>query len=229
MCFKAAIKKSADGSTSLLNWWIAVLIFSCSLFPLFGKSEVIDRILAVVNDQIITLTDVVIAESFGIYREADEEHRENARELILEKMIDQKLIIQLTGEEDAGGEKEIEEEIERIRTEIGSDAFNKTLKRFGLGREDIGEYIREKLLYERIIAKKFSRSIPVSLEEIRTYYETNYVPSQKEEEDEIQPMAEMLDVIEQAIKKEKIEKQVAEWVGNLRRKAEIQVKYKSEK
>jgi peptidyl-prolyl cis-trans isomerase SurA len=203
------------------------LFYFCTLF--LSMSQVIDRVLAVVNDQIITLTDTMIVESFGLYQETDQKQERNGRDIVLERLIDQKLVIQLTREEDVGDENDVEAEIERMSAEIGSNAFREKLEQFGLKREDLKEYIREKLHYERIIAKKFNRSVPVSLEEIEAYYETHYVPSQREKGAELQPMTEILDMIEQTIKKEKMAKQVADWVENLRQKAEIQVKYKSEK
>ncbi|HDZ28180.1 MAG TPA: hypothetical protein ENH65_16915, partial [Candidatus Aminicenantes bacterium] len=54
--------------------------------------------MAVVNEQVITLTDLRIAEAFGLHDEELKERSGNLRPLILERLIDQKLVIDLAGE-----------------------------------------------------------------------------------------------------------------------------------
>jgi len=224
MCFKNQMRKCRGISVSLLIGKAALLILMFSLSSLIGRAETVDRIMAVVNDEVITQTDVMVVESFGLY-EKDEEQEGDVRSFILEKLVDQKLIIQLTGEEISLDEEELESVIEDHKTALGGEEFLERLSRFGLKRGDLREYVREKLIYERIITAKFSKSVPVSLEEIETYYTTKHVPVQKEKGIEPQPMMEILDVIESAIKREKTKMQVIEWVGNLRRKADIQIKH----
>ncbi|MQY56770.1 hypothetical protein GH140_01035, partial [bacterium] len=72
----------------------AAILFFLSAFIgstfIFSGSQMVDRIVAVVNEKVITLTDVRIAEAFGLYAEEIGEEEEDPRSLILQKLIDQK-------------------------------------------------------------------------------------------------------------------------------------------
>jgi hypothetical protein len=61
------------------------------------------------------------------------------------------------------------------------------------------------------------------LEEIQAFYETRYLPDQRDKGFEPQSMLDIFDDIEAMIRKEKSEKQIEEWLQNLREKAEIQL------
>ena len=198
----------------------------CLLLTVSGLPEIIDRIIAVVNDQVITLSDIRIAETFGLYENINAESEENLHQQILEKLIDQKLIIQLMGERVSVEEEELEAELERITEKIGSYEVQKRLVQFGLDRNVLKEYLHEKLLYQKILSRRFSQSVIVSLKEIESYYIQNYVPSQRAKGFEPKPMVELLDKIESTIKQKKIENKVLEWIKNLRQEADIQIKIK---
>ena len=51
-----------------------------------------------------------------------------------------------------------------------------------------------------------------------------YAPSQRGKKLSPQPMIEVLDQIEGELQREKIEDQVQEWIDNLKREANIQIK-----
>ena len=48
------------------------LFFLWMLIPGYGQGEVVDRIVAVVNDEVITLTDVNIIQKFGLFEDMEE-------------------------------------------------------------------------------------------------------------------------------------------------------------
>jgi len=192
------------------------------LFTLYCFSETVDRILAVVNEQVITLTDLRIAEAFGLY---DEEFKEKSGDLhpfILERLIDQKLVIALAGEEIFMKNEELDSFQGRIIEKLGNDQALRKLEEFGLDWQDLRGYILEKLIYQKIISQKFGQRNIVSLKEIEDYYQKSYVPSQREKGLELQPMVELLDEIESRIVQEKIKTQINDWIKNLRKKADIQ-------
>lgn len=199
-----------------------LIAVSCLLLTVYCLSEIVDRIVAVVNEQVITLTDLRIADTFGLYDEEFKERAENPRLMILEKLIDQKLVIQLSGEEISVKKEELDSLQRRIVEKIGFEEVKKKLEEFGLDWDDLRGYIREKILYQKIISRKFGQRNIVSLKEIEDYYKKNYVPSQREQGVEPQPMTELLDEIESFIIKEKIKNQIKDWIKNLRKKADIQ-------
>jgi hypothetical protein len=177
---------------------------------------------AVVNEQVITLTDLRIAEAFALYDEEVEEKLGGIRPLILERLIDQKLVIDITAEAAPVEKKELDSFQGKIIEKLGYDQVRRRLEEFDLDLDDLRGYIREKIIYEKIISRKFGQRITVSVKEMEEYYKQRYVPSQREKGLEPLPMLELLDVIESRIIQEKIKTQINDWIKNLRKKADIQ-------
>jgi len=205
----------------------AAIVFMLSLFigcaAVFSSEEVIDRVVAVVNEEVITLTDLKIAEAFGVYDEELENGDGNRRSRILEKLIDQKLVIQLSGEEISVADEELEEALRRMTEKLGKSEVDRKMEEFGLAWDDLKECIQEKILYQTIITQKFSKVNPVSVKEIEDYYQRIYIPAQKGKGAEPRPMMEILAEIESSIKQEKIKTQVEDWITNLKEKSDIQI------
>jgi type IV secretory pathway VirB4 component len=105
---------------------------------------------------------------------------------------------------------------------LGNEPVRRKLEEFDLDWDDLRGYIREKINYQKIISRKFSLRIIVSLKEIEDYYKQSYVSSQREKGLESRPMMEILDEIESLIIQEKVKTQISDWIKNLRKKADIQ-------
>ncbi len=190
----------------------------------YSHSEIIDRTVAVVNEEVITLTDVRIAEAFGLYSGEIDEAEGDSRLLILERLIDQKVVIQLSREDVLTKSEELDSLLMQITQRLGAGEMERRLAQFGLTREDLRDCLREKVRYQAILSQVFSRVNPVSLKEIEEYYQEIYIPAQKEKKVEPQPMMEILDEIEMSVKQEKTKAQIEGWIKNLKEKSDIQIK-----
>ena len=187
------------------------------------KALVIDRVLAVVDEEIITLTDVRIAEAFRIFP-MDEKDSDPPPVQILNRLIDQKIILQMTSEQLTVSEHELNDSVRRLAAGFTPEQMTDLFGRFGLTWNGLSAYVRESLLFEKAIYNKFSRSVFVSLKEIETYYDQIYTPERRQNNQEIEAMLDILDEIETAIRREKITSQVRDWLRTLRRQANIQIK-----
>ncbi|MFC2158777.1 hypothetical protein ACFLT9_13170 [Acidobacteriota bacterium] len=201
-----------------------VLYFLCGwiFFLPANPGEVIDRIAAVVADEVITLTDVRIAREFGIY---DTAHVpiDTVDTFILNKLIDQKLVIQMTDTDVEVLEEDLDEAVRLATFNLGEEQTRLKFLQFGIDWEDLKESFRENLLYQNTLFQRFSRSAFVGLREIETYYRETYVPEQQSREVDPLPMLDVLNDIEAAIKRAKIAEQVDSWIENLRLEADIQI------
>ena len=207
-----------------LNFFFFLAFALCSLLCVSGWTEVVDRIVAIVNDEVITLTDINIVKTFGLYEDLEEGSDEDVQSLVLDHLISQKLIIRLTSERIMVEEEELESALSEIIQSMEPGETGRALIRFGMDWDDLKWYLREKLLCQKIIAQRFDRGVIVRLEEIENYYEQIYVPKQRTKDLEPQPLVEMLDQIEREIKQTKVRTQVQEWIKNVRREADIQIK-----
>jgi hypothetical protein len=202
--------------------FIAVVGIFCISFG-SGQDETVDRILALVNGQLITLTDVRVARTFGLYDRGHESIGDDTIEQVLQKLIDQKLVIQVTSDDASVDQVEMNAFLQSISEEMGNDKFREELAQFGMERNDLSPFAFERILFNRILSSRFDRAVLVTLEEIQNYYEMTYVPEQEAQGFEAKSMLDIFDEIEAVLRKEKSEEQVEEWLGNLREKADIQI------
>ena len=192
--------------------------------PVNSFSQIIDRIVALVDEQVITLTDLKIAEAFGLYEDELEEESDKRLFRLLERIINQKIVITATSEDIIIEEEEIEAELKKAEEKLGTGEFQRRLEEFGLRLESLKTYFKEKILYQNILSRRFGQGVPVNLEEIENHYRQIYIPSQEKKRLKPRPMMEILDEIESAIKQEKIKKQKTDWINNLKKQAEIEIR-----
>jgi parvulin-like peptidyl-prolyl isomerase len=191
-------------------------------FPLFAFPEVIDRIAAVVAGEVITLSDVRINRAFNVHDVQSVSHVSEDL-FILNKLIEQKLIIQMIESDIIIPEKDLDTEVRKTTEKLGVARTRKLFNMLGIGWDELKECFRKKFLFRRIIFQKFSRSAFISLKEIEAYYDLTYVPSQKAKGLVPRSMLEIVGDIETELKQEKIERQVKEWLDILIKEADIQI------
>ena len=188
-----------------------------------SQQEVVDRIVALVNEEVITLTDVKIAKVFKFYSLDRNTDVNYSIDDVLKKLIDQYLVIQLTRDDNTLPDDSVDDFIDDIIVEMGAEEFRRQLDEFGMTRPDLMPYAAKCVKYQRIIADRFRASASVSLKEIEEYYERSYIPEQEAKGLDIQPMLEILDEIEAVIKQDKSKMQIEGWLKYLRERADIQV------
>lgn len=203
----------------------SILLVCLTLTPA-GFQKTADRIVAVVNEEVITLTDLRIVKAFGLFREGVEDSARLPLSSILDKLIDQKLVIQLSVEKTESHDRELDAYQKRLIERMGEQNIEEIFTEYGLDWSGLREYIREKLLFESLVSRKFGQTIVVSLAEIEAYYRNHYLPSERQKGLEPKPMIEMLQEIESSLRREKIESQVKDWISNLRKQADIQIRVK---
>ncbi len=181
-------------------------------------------IAAVVNERIITLVDIQIVEAFGIVEGPIGADLGAARLVILEKLIDQKVVLDLSRGQSPVDPARVDAEIARITGRLGEEETRARLARFGLSVADLRPYVEERLKVESVVADRFSRSVPVNLDEIEARYRDKYVPAEQAAGRTPRPFLEVVDALENEIRAEKIAVQSALWVQSLREQVEIEIR-----
>lgn len=180
-----------------------------------SHAESIDGIVAIVNNEIITLSDIRVANTFGLIS--------GGNNAVLEKKIDIKLVLQMTSENITLADEEVDVALQQVLENLGNRVFLEKLREFDLELKDLKDVLKEQLEYEKILSLKFSRGVFINLQEIESYYNQTYVSQQQTAGKELRPMMEILDQLESAIKIEKTARQIEIWLKNLRQEGEIQV------
>lgn len=223
MSFSMSVKFKITLICCVLIIWLSVrLMWALPDIP-YAQNEVVDRIVALVNEEVITLTDLRVVKAFSLFSSEEDSNKDIDLDQVLRRLIDQILVIQLTQKDTSLQNSAVDEYIDQLIVEMGAEEYRERLEQFGMVRQDLVPYVSEWIVYQRIIADRFQTSASINLKEIEEYYERTYIPAQEAKGLTVKPMLEILNEIEAVIKQEKSKMQLEEWLKNLREIADIQV------
>jgi len=200
------------------------IMFLTLLAAAAGLAQTVNCLVAVVNGEIITLLDVEVAAEFGLGRQAGVEAGRDPRLAALDALIDRKVVLDLAREARGLSGEELDAALTGLRHGLGDDAFAAKLAKFGLAEKDLEPFLEERILYDRALALRFSPTIPVSLTEVERHYRDSYVPEQTRLGSAAEPLERVAERIESLLREERRAKQTADWVRDLRKRADIQLK-----
>ncbi len=140
-------------------------------------AESTNRIIAIVNNEIITFHELEKAKKNYKLPVLEKEGKEEFEKQLLFQLIDQKLIdlqikklgIQISSEE-------IDRSIARLKEEQGlssPEEFSKALLQEGLSESEFRNKIKEQLLRYRLISREIGSKIVIPENQMRDYYEKN--------------------------------------------------------
>ena len=147
-------------------------------------AELVDRVVAVVNNDVILLSDLNqalagISASLNAqgYSQAEKDQILKAqRGKILEQLIYDKLTDQQVQQHNIKiGDNEVDATIERIRNlnRMTSDELRRNLESEGVPYEKYREQIKEKMLQARLVNREVKSKIVITDEDIQAYYKAH--------------------------------------------------------
>lgn len=161
-----------------MNKKFFVFLFLISLT--FSSAEIVDRIVAIVNEDIITLSDIKkvdlnirIALSARFQGKELEEKLEEARKNLLEEMIQRRLLLTKAKEDNMDVESESRMVIENILKEnnLSSEKeLEELMKNEGINYNVWREELKSNLLQQKVIRKYVDSNISVDNAEMLDYY-----------------------------------------------------------
>jgi hypothetical protein len=239
---------SASRCESAVRRRRVIFIFAFCLLPFAfcfqpaGRAEarqkVVDQIIALVNDDIITRSDLLW--SLAMDPQAPNPAEGVSSDLLRQKldvMIDQRLIAQ---EARRVPTAEItQEEINKRRAELirgfkSEPAFWQRVEALGLTRDRVDELIRERILIERFVDFRFRSFVFVTEPEIQRYYDETFAPRFRERgqilpslddklprKDPTEKEATVREAISEIIRQEKINQEIDRFLNAARQRADI--------
>ena len=160
-----------------------ILLFFAALFfaaPLTVRCEITDRIVAIVNDDIVTLREVerfVAVEKKSRYTSMNEYVTNMELREKLEVFIENQLIKQQAKKFKVEvGKKEIDATIAEIRKQnlITESELKEQLKRENVPYEDFVEGVKTNLIKNRVIAQAVSQDVTIDDKMLKDYYDAHW-------------------------------------------------------
>lgn len=161
-----------------------LIILPSLLFPLFVSAEVVDKVVAVVNNEVITLSELE-DEAAGLYRSIAqknaniplEEALEQARNSSLNSLIDQMLVDQRAKQYNISvTEEEVDGAYDRMRQNLSLSPaeFKNKLEGAGMTEEFYRTKLKTQILQNKLLSHDVRSKIVITEEMILDYYDENY-------------------------------------------------------
>jgi peptidyl-prolyl cis-trans isomerase SurA len=165
-----------------LSGWLALFILLQA--PLAGAGEVVDSCAAVVNQDVITVSEVEEAAKPVFARikaevpfsQRDEALRQ-ARKNVIDKLIEKHLLLQQAEQmKIAVSDAEVEAARKDIleRGSVSEEEFKAELGKMGLNEQQYRENLKEQILSSKLVGYAVRSKVVVPEEKIKAYYEEKY-------------------------------------------------------
>jgi len=206
-----------------------------SVAPQPGKAVMLDRVVAVVNNQAILASDVDDEMRLAVLDPAQAGMGTLTAERALEQLISRALIQQQIRQEDAQAteptQAEIDARLSQIRNQVpacvhlncaSEEGWKAFLAAHGLKPERVRSYLRFRIQILRFIEERFRQGIRISPEEIESYYKQTLLPEYAAGE-----TAPILEEVAPRIQEILLQRQVnalfEDWLKNLRKQGDVEV------
>jgi hypothetical protein len=202
--------------------WIAIVVSVLALSTR-GGAEIIDRILAIVDTQIITLSDVRAALKFEL---VPADVSTDPISASLQRLIERRLML---AEVDRYAPAEPTEaavtarlsEIERKFAD--ALAFEITLHQYALTREELRRQLRDTLRIESYLQQRFASVVQVSDDDVVRYYRER--PAEFTRDGQLRPFDDVREIARGRAVEAQRAAFVRQWIEGLRRRGAVQVLY----
>jgi peptidyl-prolyl cis-trans isomerase SurA len=198
-----------------------------------GNGIVLDRVVAVVNGDVILESDI------------DEERRfeeiqpfrsvqDSTRAKIIERLVDRELILQQAAllPEDQVSDKALDEQIARMRRDIPAckqqyrcdtdEGWAKFLGDHGFTAEEFRSRWRQRMQLLKFIEVRFSNGISVSDDAISTYYQKTMLPEYSRRKVTPPPLDTIKQRIEEVLVQQQVSALLEDWLKSLRAQGSVQ-------
>ena len=172
---------SVEKSGAYFRLIVALAVF---LWPMTSEAEVVDRIVAIVNEDAVTLSELDEEIKPFVQQIQDapygpDERRQllsKVRKDMLNRIIDQRLTDQESKRLGVSvDDSEIDKRVDAVKEQnfFTDEDLNKALEAEGYSLEEYREKIKEQLLSQRLVNMEVKSKIAITEEEISKYYENH--------------------------------------------------------
>ena len=205
-------------SASIIALWLLILS------PL--RAGTVDRVAAVVDRQVITVSEVTQMVELHFFTRNAGESEDDYRHRILDALIAQAL--RFRDVERFGAEDIPKDSIEARVTEIGKRFptpadLDAALKRMELTPDEMRALVKRQLQVEAYVQERFAPLVFVSNEEIETYYRGPWSEQRRKRGLAVPPLPEVREEIRALLRASRLDEEIAKWTTQLRERANVDV------
>ena len=205
-----------------MHFKLALLLLLAFLLPLSVNAVIIDKIAAIVDDDVITHSEVYASERLNLdfsglpKEESALEDRINFH-LVLQQLQNQPPVTITQDEMD----KAIQPFVE---SNGGIEKFTEFLSSIGMNYEDFKTEVRNQISIRKFIADRFRPFVNITLSDAQKYYNEVYVPIFEILGKQPPTFPESFEEIQVQMVESQVQDRIKEWLKEMRQKANITIK-----
>jgi peptidyl-prolyl cis-trans isomerase SurA len=206
---------------------LAVSLLLCAApraAPAADAGKLIDRIVAVVDDDPILSSEIDQAIGLGLVERGAGEDDTTLRRRVLDDLIAERLRFH---EVDSFGftdvpVAQIEAHYAEIRARFPDPAaFAARLAELGLGEAALRQLVARQLMVLTYVEERLGARVLVEMDDIRAYYETTLKQQMAARKQPLPPIESVRESIRALIKEQRLNDEIARWTDELRRQADV--------
>lgn len=207
------------------TWWqaLVLLVFGAGLAAA-QESVLVDRIVAVVDEEPIFLSDIQQAIALGQYAPHPGEDSEGLRRRVLDRLIDQRLELHEVERYEEGQVpiEDVERQVAAIRARFEDDhAWQSWLEDLGLDEASVRYLVRRQLRVLAYIEERLGPRVFIDLDDVRAYYGGELKAEMERRGEPLPPIAEVREGIRALLRERRLNEEIRAWVRELRLKADV--------
>ena len=185
-----------------------------------------DRIVAVVDEEAILLSDLDQVIGLGLAERREGEAEAAFRDRVLDGLIDQRLRFQEVDE--LGFERVAVERIEAQVAQIEGRfptraAYLRRLEELELTEELLRQLVARQLMVLNYVEERLGARVFVSLDDIRAYYDDVLAPALRARGRTPPPLEEVREDVRAVLKEQRLNLEIVRWTDELRREADVRI------
>jgi hypothetical protein len=205
--------------------WVTFAAMFIALLPVPGRSraqDVIDRIVARVETDIILLSDVRQLNRYQVLLDGKAQSDED----ILNRLIDQWIVRSeaSVARFPQPSDEDVNRSIERLKRSFSSpEEFQLRQKNSGLTEDDIRRFVRAQLYLSNYLDSRFRPAIQIDEKAIEEFYKNRVVPRSESREQTPPTLENARDFIQEALVQRAINEQADRWLKESRARVRVEI------
>jgi len=199
-----------------------LLLAACLGAPALSAQVVVDRVVARVENDIITLSDV---------RELAAYQRLSGREPAPEPELLQQLIDQWIVANDAAAARfpappaqQVDAQLAALRNQVGTpQQFAARLRELDLSEQDVRRLVAKQIFLDLYLERRFRAVARVQPGDVERYYRDEFVPQLQRRKQAVPPLDDVRDSITDLLLERDITRRAQQWIEQARASLDVEI------
>lgn len=202
---------------------IALPLATAAMLPSACAGEIVDGIVARVEGDIITLSEI---RELGAFQQLAGRVSAPEQDALLRQLIEQWIV---TNDAAAAGfplpvGPDVDREIEALQKRAGtSEAFDARLAELKLTAKALRRLVEREIYLERYLDYKFRPTVQIEPEAVERYYRETLIPELEARKESAPPFGNMREKIRELLLQQEISRRAMEWLEQTRAQVHVEV------